>query len=205
MLLETFARLRRTRPARLMILGDGPERPALEAQARRLGIDADVALIGFVSDPLPYMAQADLFVLSSRYEGLGNVLVEAMAVGCPVVSTDCPSGPREILEDGHHGPLVPVENAEMLAEAMAEHLDQTRRAEDLEAATRRFDSRQIADEMAVRAISQDAKRKYDVRFASSSVVEATDTGGHPESFKVPSRLVAARSFFEPTKGMSIRS
>jgi hypothetical protein len=77
---------------------------------------------------------------------------------------------------------------------MAERLDQARRAEDLEAATRRFDSRQIADEMAVRAISQDAKRKYDVRFASSSVVEATDTGGHPESFKVPYRLVAARRF-----------
>lgn len=143
-LLEAFARLRRTQPARLMILGDGPERLALEAQAQRLGIDADVALIGFVPDPLPYMARADLFVLSSRYEGLGNVLVEAMAVGCPVVSTDCPSGPREILEDGRHGPLVPVENAEMLADAMTARLAQARDAENLIKATLRFDSHHIA-------------------------------------------------------------
>lgn len=145
-LLEAFAELRRSRPARLMILGDGPERRALAAQAQRLGITTDVALVGVVPDPLPHMARAALFVLSSRYEGLGNVLVEAMAVGCPVVSTDCPSGPREILADGRHGPLVPVENPRMLASAMAERLDQARRAEDLEAATRRFDSRHIADE-----------------------------------------------------------
>src|SRR5690554_4926274 len=95
-------------PVRLIILGEGKERPALERLVNELGLESIVSLPGFVDNPYTYMDKADLFVLSSRWEGFGNVLVEAMSVGTPVVSTDCPSGPREILEEGKWGKLVPV-------------------------------------------------------------------------------------------------
>jgi glycosyltransferase involved in cell wall biosynthesis len=101
-----------------MILGEGEERQPLEALARELRLDADVALPGFVSNPYAYMKRAAVFAASSRWEGFGNVLVEAMACGAPVVSTDCPSGPREILEGGRHGLLVPVGDAQALARAI---------------------------------------------------------------------------------------
>lgn len=119
-LIRAFALVRKERPARLMILGDGEDRPKLEALTRELGLDQDVALPGFVDNPYKYMSRAALFVLSSKYEGLGNVLIEAMACGCPVVSTDCPSGPAEILEGGRWGPLVPVGNEQLLAKAITE-------------------------------------------------------------------------------------
>jgi glycosyltransferase involved in cell wall biosynthesis len=110
-LMRAFALVRRERPARLMILGEGEERPRLEALIKELGLEDDVALPGFVDNPYAYMARAAVFVLSSAWEGLPTVLVEAMACGCPVVSTDCPSGPAEILEGGKYGPLVPVGDA----------------------------------------------------------------------------------------------
>ena len=125
-LLRAFAKLRAQRPARLMILGESELRPALEALARQLGIDVDVALPGFTDNPYAYMRRAALFVLSSRFEGFGNVLAEAMACGTPVVSTDCPSGPAEILEGGKWGRLVPVGDVEALAEAMLATLTETR-------------------------------------------------------------------------------
>jgi glycosyltransferase involved in cell wall biosynthesis len=117
-LIDAFAALRARMPARLVILGEGPERPALEALIRRWGIEDDVALPGFDLYPAAYMARADVFVLSSRWEGLANVIVEAMACGTPVVSTDCPSGPAELLEGGRFGPVVPVGDAPALAAAM---------------------------------------------------------------------------------------
>lgn len=117
-LIRAFARVRSKRPARLMILGEGEERPKLEALVRELGLEADVSLPGFVDNPYAYMARAAVFVLSSAWEGFGNVLVEAMAVGTPVVATDCPSGPAEILENGKWGRLVPVGAPEMLADAI---------------------------------------------------------------------------------------
>jgi len=116
-LIRAFALVRKERPARLMILGEGEERPNLEALVRELGLEEDVALPGFVENPYKYMKRAAVFVLSSRWEGFGNVLVEAMALGTPVVATDCPSGPAEILEGGKWGRLVPVGNHEALAEA----------------------------------------------------------------------------------------
>lgn len=123
LLIDAFARLRRDRPARLMLLGTGDLADALKAQADRLGVAQDVLFPGFAPDPTPYMASARLFVLSSDYEGFGNVLVEAMGQGVSVVSTDCQSGPSEILGDGRYGALVRCGDAEALARAMAHALD----------------------------------------------------------------------------------
>ncbi|MBC7236743.1 MAG: glycosyltransferase [Chloroflexi bacterium] len=117
-LLRAFALVRRQRPARLVILGEGWQRSALEALARELGVAGDVDMPGFVRNPFSYMAHAAVFALSSIYEGLPTVVIEALACGCPVVSSDCPSGPREILDGGRYGHLVPVGDAEALAEAI---------------------------------------------------------------------------------------
>ena len=105
------------------MLGKGRLRPALESQAKELRIAEHVDFPGFVRNPYAFMAKASLFVLSSRYEGLPTVLIEAMACGCPVVSTDCRFGPDEILEDGRWGELVPVGDAKALSEAMLRTLD----------------------------------------------------------------------------------
>lgn len=122
-LLQAFARVRARRPARLMILGEGPERARLEDMIRSLRLEADVKLPGFVSNPYAYMSRSALFVLSSLYEGLPTVLIEALCCGIPVVSTDCPSGPREILKDGQYGQLVPVGDVEALAGALGAALE----------------------------------------------------------------------------------
>ena len=123
-LLRAFARIRATRQARLVILGEGPLRPDLGALARDLGIEDDLSLPGFVQNPFAYMARAAVFALSSAWEGLGNVIIQALAVGCPVVSTDCPSGPAEILQGGAFGELVPVADDGALAEAIVATLDE---------------------------------------------------------------------------------
>jgi glycosyltransferase involved in cell wall biosynthesis len=117
-LIESFARLRKSQSTRLLILGEGEERARLEALVSRLGLERDVSLPGFVSNPYPYMARSALFVLSSRWEGLPTVLVEAMFLRTPVVATDCPSGPREILGGGRYGQLVPVDDPGALAQAI---------------------------------------------------------------------------------------
>ncbi len=108
--------------ARLVLLGEGEQRASLRRLADELGVGERVAFPGFVDNPFAYMGRADAFVLSSWYEGFGNVLIEAMATGCPVVSTDCPSGPSEILENGTYGPLVPVKDPDRMAEAIGEVL-----------------------------------------------------------------------------------
>jgi glycosyltransferase involved in cell wall biosynthesis len=122
-LIRAFAEVKERRAARLVILGEGEKRPILERQTKRLGVESDIWMPGFVSNPLKYMARASVFVLSSRWEGLGNVLIEAMACGTPVVSTDCPSGPSEILKEGEYGRLVPVGDPSALAAAIEEALD----------------------------------------------------------------------------------
>ncbi len=129
-LLRAFAQVRATRPLRLMILGEAAgsgkqaDRQAkLMALAAKLDISDDVALLGFVSNPFAYMARAAVLVLSSLYEGFPNVLIEALACGCPVVSTDCPSGPAEILDQGRFGQLVPVGDAVAMAKAISAVLD----------------------------------------------------------------------------------
>ena len=115
-LIDAFRRVRAERPCRLMILGEGPLRRELEALAAGLGLEDSVCLPGWMENPHAFMARSALFVLSSVHEGFGLVLVEAMAAGCPVVSTDCPAGPAEILEDP--ALLAPVGDAEALARVM---------------------------------------------------------------------------------------
>lgn len=117
-LIRAFALVRRQRPTRLMILGEGEERPALESLVRELGLEADVALPGFVQNPYAYMKRAGVFVLSSRWEGLPTVLIEALALGTPVVATNCPSGPAEVLKGGQIGALVEVGDVGALAGAI---------------------------------------------------------------------------------------
>ncbi|HLI63610.1 MAG TPA: glycosyltransferase [Terriglobales bacterium] len=122
-LLRAFTRLRRARPARIMILGEGPDRPRLESIVRELRIEENAALPGFVDNPYKYMKRAKVLVLSSRSEGLPTVLIEAMALGTQVVSTDCLSGPDEILEWGKWGKLVPVGDDLQMASAICDILD----------------------------------------------------------------------------------
>jgi len=122
-LLKAFREVLSQRKARLIIFGEGPERTNLEELASSLGIEKYVSFPGFIKNLPAHMARASLFILSSRWEGLPTVLIEALAVGTPVVSTDCPSGPREILEDGKWGKLVPVGDIEALAQAILEQLE----------------------------------------------------------------------------------
>ena len=141
-LLRAFNRIATSRPVRLIILGEGSHRTELERLVHTLGLDDVVALPGYVANPYAFMARAAVFALSSRYEGLGNVLIEALACGCPCVSTDCAYGPAEILDDGRVGPLVPVGDDVSLASAIESVLDAPpdkkmlrRRAESFSAAT----------------------------------------------------------------------
>jgi glycosyltransferase involved in cell wall biosynthesis len=122
-LIRAFARVAARRPCRLLILGEGALRAELGALARRLGVADRVRLTGFVENPYAYMSRAAVFALSSRWEGSPNVLAEALAVGTPVVATDCPSGPREILQDGRYGTLVPVGDAQAMARGIEAALD----------------------------------------------------------------------------------
>ena len=133
-LLRAFALLRAQRPTRLIILGRGGQRQRLLSLAAELNISEDVDLPGFVPDPYAYMAHAALLALTSRWEGLGFVLIEALAAGTPVVSTDCPSGPREILDNGRYGHLVPVGDAHQLFRAMDETLNHPLPTETLQKA-----------------------------------------------------------------------
>lgn len=149
-LVRAFARVRTARPCRLMILGRGGARERLLALARDLGVAEDFALPGFVPQPYAYMAHAALLAFSSRWEGLPFVPVEALAVGTPVVSTDCPSGPREILQGGRIGPLVPIGDDAALARAMLATLDHP----------------------PPKALLQDAARRYEIEAGTDAYLDA---------------------------------
>jgi len=127
-LLRALQIVRRRHDARLIILGEGEERRHLESLAKELGLDSCLSMPGIVKNPYAYMARADLFVLSSAWEALPTVLIEALAVGMPVVATDCVCGPREILQDGRYGALTPVGDAGALAEAVSAQLSAPRQA-----------------------------------------------------------------------------
>jgi glycosyltransferase involved in cell wall biosynthesis len=163
-LVRAFARVRAVRPARLVILGeakgevkDAERRSQLTALARELAVETDVRLQGFVANPFKYMARSAVFASSSRYEGLPGTLIQAMACGCPVVSTDCPTGPAEVLLGGRFGPLVPVGDAEALANAILHVLDQPLPQDDL---------RQRAADFSV---ERSVARYLDLAFGASAV------------------------------------
>ncbi|HFD87990.1 MAG TPA: glycosyltransferase [Gammaproteobacteria bacterium] len=124
-LIHAFALVRSTKQAKLMILGEGRQRTELESLIRELGVEADVQMPGFVKNPYKYMSRASVFVLSSLYEGLPGVLTQALACGCPVVSTDCPGGSDEILAHGKYGRLVPVGDHAAIAAAIQSTLEET--------------------------------------------------------------------------------
>ncbi len=144
-LIRAFARLRSSMKARLVILGRGRKRESLLELARTLGVSKDVWFPGFVDNPYAYMKKASVFVLASVCEGSPVVLMEALALGTPVVSTDCPSGPREILKGGELGPLVPVGDPSAMAQAILEVLKNPPEKEKLRAAAERYSVRRAAD------------------------------------------------------------
>lgn len=157
-LLHAFARLRRTRPeARLLLLGEGPARESLTRLCLDLGLrpDVDVALPGHVEAPLAWLARADLFVLSSLWEGLPMVLIEALGAGLRIVSTDCPSGPNEVLEAGRLGALVPPGDPGALAQALEATLDSSPDPARQIAAAARFSVHLAADHYFRLAFSAD--------------------------------------------------
>lgn len=121
-LVQAFARIHGETGGELWILGEGEMRKTLEREVAALGLQGSVRLPGFVANPFAFMARASAFILCSQWEGFGNVLTEAMACGTPVISTDCPHGPREILEEGKWGELVPVGDVAALGEAMRRSL-----------------------------------------------------------------------------------
>ncbi|RMG72474.1 MAG: glycosyltransferase [Chloroflexi bacterium] len=122
-LIRSFSIVRRKFRARLVIIGEGDDRNKLESLVADLGLKNDVLLPGFIKNPYALMAKATAFVLSSRWEGLPTVLIEALALGTPIVSTDCPSGPREVLRNGDFGLLVPVGDPQAMATAILTVLD----------------------------------------------------------------------------------
>ena len=145
-LLRAFARVRAALPARLIVLGrDGGERERIEAFARELGLPDHVDFVGHRANPFAYLSRADCFVLSSVSEGMPNALVEALACGCPVVSTDCASGPAEILEHGAHGRLVPVGDDRSLAAAIEATLAAPPEREKLRARGAQFAQERAVD------------------------------------------------------------
>ena len=143
-LIEAFRRVSAARACRLVILGEGRLRPQLEGQVRALGLEDWVSLPGWTENPYAFMSRAALFVLSSRHEGFPGVLVEALACGCPVVSTDCPAGPSEILEDP--GLLAPVGDPEALSRIMRRALDRPVDKAALRARAARFSVERAVNE-----------------------------------------------------------
>ena len=143
-LLRAFVRIRNHLDCRLMILGEGPEKKALENLATSLGISEYVNMPGFIPNPFPFIRGAAVFALPSIYEGFGNVLVEALAVETPVVAADCPGAPREILDGGRYGRLVPTNDHESLADAILETLNERPNPSMFAKAVRPFKASTIA-------------------------------------------------------------
>jgi len=145
-LLQSILRLKDTHPVRVMILGEGVYRTELESLARKLGIREQVLLPGYVEFPQPIIQAADVFVLSSFMEGLPNSLIEAVACGTPVVATDCPTGPSEVLENGRLGALIPINDVEAMTEAIRRVLEGDIPVFDRDAWREKFDLDKIVDQ-----------------------------------------------------------
>lgn len=143
-LLYAFAELRKIKSVRLLIIGEGPCRQELEKKARHLRLEKDVAFLGWVDNPYAYMARAQVFAHSPQWEAFGNVLAEALALGLPVVATDCPGAPREILGNGRYGELVPVGDMQALVQALGSLLKKPPISTYQRAGAERFEAAEIA-------------------------------------------------------------
>ncbi len=130
---------------KLIILGDGPLKKILHSQIKELNLEDSIELSGYVDNPLNYYFHADVFVLSSRVEGLPNVLVEAMMCGCTPVSTDCPTGPKELLQDGKYGYIVPVDDHKKLARAIVKAIDKPIEKDKLQEAVKPFEENNVIE------------------------------------------------------------
>lgn len=165
LLIDAFRRVRERYPALLWICGEGPCRGAILRQIDRLGLADSVRLLGFCSNPYALMRQADIFVLSSDYEGLPNALIEAQGLGLPAVSTQCPHGPDEIIAGGRSGLLTPVGDAGALAAAISEILSDPTRRRRMAAAARELSRERFAATPLTRAwealLLRQARRKME--------------------------------------------
>jgi glycosyltransferase involved in cell wall biosynthesis len=156
-LIKAFSIVRSHKLIKLFIVGEGEMRPELQSLIKVLHLEQDVEMLGFQINPYVYMRNASLFVLSSIYEGFGNVIVEAMAVGTPVVSTNCKSGPSEILDNGKYGKLVSIRNPEVLADAILNALDTFSDSKALQQRARDFDIDLITDQYVKLALGMRSK------------------------------------------------
>jgi len=145
-LIRAFSKIPYETGLSLLILGEGPLREELESLVRQLGLQDKVFMPGFVNNPYVYLARASVFVLSSQYEGMPTVLLEALTCGCPVVSTDCPAGPDEILEGGKWGELTPVDDPVALAGAISRTIERPLPSEELRRRGAAFSVEKMADE-----------------------------------------------------------
>ena len=159
-LLDAFVRLRARRDARLWICGDGPLRMSLQRRIDRQGLARSVRLLGHRRNPYNVLRQATLFVMSSEFEGLPNALIEAQGLGIPAVSTRCPYGPDEIIEDGQTGLLVPVGNAEALSDAIFRLLSDEERREHMAESARRLARQRFAVEPLTQAWERLLSEQY---------------------------------------------
>jgi len=144
-LINAFAECKKSINMKLIILGDGPLKSKLNSQIQELNLEDSIELTGYVDNPLNYYSNADVFVLSSRVEGLPNVLVEAMMCGCTPVSTDCPTGPRELLQDGKYGYIVPVDDYKKLAKAIINAIKTPIEKERLQEAVKPFEEKTVIE------------------------------------------------------------
>lgn len=144
-MIRAFGKLVRRMDARLVLLGDGPRKQRLIDQARSSGVEDKIDFPGLVSNPYKYMRRADVLASSSKHEGFGLVLVEALACGTPVVATDCPGGPSDILAGGEYGPLVDVGNPNQLADAIGDTLEDPPDSARLIERANDFDVSKVAD------------------------------------------------------------
>ena len=144
-LIKAFGLVQKQRPANLLILGEGEQRSTLEALIQKLGVESSVQLAGFVDNPFAYLKKAEVFVLSSESEGLPSVLIEALSVGTSVVSTDCPCGPSEILEQGRYGKLVPVGDVNALAQSILSVLSTPSKPEHMIERAEQYSLKNVTD------------------------------------------------------------